>query len=439
MKYLPLLLAACGRYGFADLADSAGSGGTRLKQEYAVYDGTLRQPTDLYDTQLATRCTPTDTVAGMRCLPSGGFVYYADAACTQPIAQPSTADPRFAFPDSYGPTANAYTFGASVGTPAMVYATQFSGVCQAETPPAGELFSLTDIGFTMFAQLTPTFGSEGRLVSQTLVADDGFRTSAALHDTLAGADCFGTVFDDGDACFLYPTDLSETYDDSGCTHYVENAYVPVSFAIQWPAAPVCKTTDMVMRPVTAELPRTTPVWVDIPGSNNCAQTAVPAAWRLFDLGAPISLAPVTRAPVPGGRMQLITSTANGARGIDGSDVWDSQLSLECSPQVAADGVTRCLPSAQYATSAGYFTDAGCTQPIVGAGVSTTQCPSYSVTLLRDTNGGSNTRIFHAVLHAGTIYGGTPANCQAYQNQLFYTEGAELSADMFAAVTQQTDP
>ena len=440
MKYLLLLVAACGRYGFADLTDAAGSGSasTRLRQEYFVYDGTLRQPTDLYDTLLAASCTPTDTVAGTRCLPAGGYVYYADAACTQPIAQPATSDPRFAFPDSYGPVANAYSIGASVGTPAMVYVTQFSGVCQGQTPPAGEFFSLTDIGFAMFASLTPTFGSEGRLVSQTLVADDGFRTSGALHDTVANGDCFGAKFDDGDACFVYPTDLSEYYNDSGCTHHVESAIVPVKFAEDWPLGSTCNTTDVHMRAVTGELPRTTPIWVDIPGSGLCAQTGLPAGWKLFDLGAEFPLASLMRAPVPGGRMQLIASTANGARGIDPSYVWDSQLSIECRPQIAADGVLRCLPNAPYGNAAGYFTDAGCTQPITGAGVATPQCTSQPVTLLRDA-AGSNTRVFQASPHAGQIYGGTPASCQPYQNQVFYAEGAEVPAAMFAAVTQQTDP
>jgi len=441
MKYLLLLVAACGRYGFADLTDAAGSGSatTRLEQQYVVYDGSLRQPApELYDTQLATSCSPTETVAGTRCLPPGGYVYYADAACTQPIAQPTPSDPRFAFPNSYGPVANAYSIGASVGTPAMVYVAQFSGLCQGQMPPAGEFFSLTDIGFATFAQLTPMLGSEGRLVSQTLVADDGFRTPAALHDTVANGDCVGTKFDDGDACFLYPTDLSEYYSDSGCTHHVENAIVPVKFAADWPLGAACKTTDLITRPVTGELPRTTPLYVDIPGSGLCAQSSLPPGWRMFDLGAPIPLAPVTRAPEPGGRMQLIASTANGARGVERSYVWDSQLSIECRPQLAADGATRCLPNAPYASSAGYFTDAGCTQPITGSGVGTPQCTSQPVTLLRAADG-SNTRVYQAVLHAGQIYGGTPASCQPYQNQTFYTEGAELPAAMFAAVTQQTDP
>lgn len=442
MKYLLLLLAACGRYGFADLADASGSAGsasTRLKQEYFVYDGTLRQPApELYDSVLATDCTPTDTVAGTRCLPAGGFVYYADVACTQPIAQPIASDPRFAFPDSYGPMANAYSIGASVGTPAMVYVMQFSGACQGQTPPAGEFFSLTDIGFAMFAQLTRTFGSEGRLVSQTLVADDGFRTGAALHDTVANGDCVGAKFDDGDACFLYPTDLSEYYNDSSCTHHVDNEIVPVKFAEDWPTGSACKTTDNIMRAVTNELPRTTPVYVDIPGSGLCAQSSLPAGWRLFDLGSPIAMAPVTRAPEPGGRMQLIASTANGARAIDGTYVWDSQLSIECRPQVAGDAVLRCLPNAPYANSAGYFTDAGCTQPITGVGVGSPECTSQPVTLVRGGSG-SNTQVFQAVPHAAQIYGGTPASCQPYQNQVFYAEGAELPAAMFPTVTQQTDP
>ncbi|MBV8763161.1 MAG: hypothetical protein JO257_38110 [Deltaproteobacteria bacterium] len=441
MRLLLLFLAACGRYGFGDLADAPGSDaqtGTRLEQQWVVYDGTLRQPAStLYDTLLATACTATATVDGTRCLPYGGYVYYADAACTQPIAQPSTPGARFAFPDSYGPIATGYAFGASVGAPAMVYVSEFSGACQGQMWTGGELFSLTDIGLAMFAKLTLMTGNEGRLVSQTFVADDGFRTPGPLHDTLGNADCTGVVYDDGGGCFPYPTDFSVTYDDNTCTHSVENAITRVSFAMVEKGGTLCKMTDFDLRPVTVELPRTMSIWVDIPGSATCAQSTVPTGWRLFDLGSPLALAPVTRAPTGSGRMQRITSTGNGASAIDTFDVWDSQLSIECQPQVAADGVSRCLPSAPYAQSAGYFSDAGCTQPIVGSGVRS--CASSPVTLLRDINASSNPRVFKAVLHAGQIYGGTPTNCQPYQNQMFYTEGTELTPDMFAVVTQPTDP
>jgi hypothetical protein len=439
MKYLLLLVAACGRYGFADLADSAGSGsaGTRLEQQYNVFDGTLRQPSGVYDSLLADNCYAYPTTAGTRCMTGNPAVYYLDAACTQPVAAKTSTSP-YVYDGRYPPITHAYTFGASVGTPGTVYTTQYDGTCGATTPPA-ELFQLTEIGLDTFARLAPSYGSEGRVVSSVLVADDGFRSPGPLHDTQLDADCIGETFDDRTACFVVPTDLAYFYLDSACTQVVDDAYTTVQFSEHELTVPACKTTDFEVRALGAELPRTTPIWVQIPGDTACIQTSVGAARRLFALGAPLELATVTRQPVPGARMQLIDSSAGGASAHDPFVVWDSQLGIECQPMVGADGVQRCLPrDAPYAQRSGYFTDTGCTQPIFGAGVLT--CASTSISMVLDLEGATTgPHVFRAVAYQGPIYGGGPGNCTLYQNQSFVSEGAEVPLDMFAVVTQQTDP
>ena len=103
-------------------------------------------------------------------------------------------------------------------------------------------------------------------------------------------------------------------------------------------------------------------------------------------------------------------------------------------------MNRCLPTTGYAQHQGFFTDAGCTQPIVGEGYVSPVCASYPVKYLLDLEGAAtNPHVFTAVARPGTIYGGGPANCQPYSQTAFYAEGAEVPIDMFAAVTMQTDP
>lgn len=437
---LLLFVAACGRIDFGERADAAaGSSSTRLKQKYDVYDTTLRQPTRLYDSLLGYDCDPyATTTAGTRCLVGGSIIYYVDAACTQAVAAKEDTTP-YTF-DVREPTiAHIYSYGASIGTPAMAYTTQYDGTCAAVAPSA-ELFQLTEVAFDTFAQLTPAYGHEGRIETSWSVADDGFRTATVLHDTLVDAGCYGYTYDDRSVCSVYATDVAYYYTDNACTQVVEDAASPVQFAEHFDVVPPCKSTDIDVHALASELPRTTPVWVQIPGSVSCIQTAVGTARRLFALGPAFQLASVTRGPVGGARIQAIDVAANGAHAVDPYAVWDSQLGVECVPLTSADGMRRCVPKAPYASSAGYFSDAGCTQPITGAGVAKPTCTSQPVTYVVDMTGSqTGPRVFHAQLRLAPVYGGGPTNCTQYLDRDFYAETTEVPLDNFVVVTQQTDP
>jgi hypothetical protein len=446
MKHgLLLLLAACGRYGFGvqvDAGDGDGSAGTRLKQTYNVYEDGFRQPTQtLYDSLLGTKCDVQATTAGLRCLPlPASYPRYADAACTEPIAVKDSADELYAFDTSYPPAMHAYTFGASLGIPAAEYALGYDGSCSAAQAPTDERFALEEISFDRFALVTAQLGTEGRLVSQSLVSDDGFRMEMLLHDTQLDADCIGSVFDDATVCFPTPTDFSWYYADNTCSQNVELAYVPVKFAQAAPTLSACKTTDFTIRALTAELPTTTPIWIGPPAAPFCATTGVPAGRRVFGLGAPISLPPITRQPHPGTRIQFIEDTANGATANNPFYLWDSQLGTQCEPSTAADGMQRCLPSPLGYVTNSYYTDAACTQPIAAVGYGAPECSSYPVQFVGDTTGNPpGPRIYTAVRVFGTAYQGGPTNCQAFPNTDMYTEGTELPPEMFSLVTQATDP
>ena len=443
MKVLLLLLAGCGRLGFgehlADAPGDTGSAGTRLKQEWDVYDMAARLPFAIYDSVLASECYPYDTPQGWRCLLPRDSLYFVDATCTQPVATRSSTS-VYAFDTDNGEMAfHAYTYGPSIGMPATVYVRTYSGACLATTP-SSELFQLTETTFDPFALLVPTYGSEGRLVTSTLAADDGFRTQPVLHDTLVNADCYGETFDDASVCFVAPTDVAYDYLDSGCTQVADEAFTQVQFSEHILNLPACKTTDFEVRPLGAELPRTTPLWQKLIGTTSCNQITLPSTRRLFSLGSAVPLATITRQPVGTGRIQLFDTAANGAHANDPFAVWDSQLGVECKPVVAADGMQRCLPNTVYAARGGAWTDAACTQPIIGAATNGPPCASRPVTYVLDQEGTTaGPHVFQASLYSGAIYSGGPGNCFLRQMTAFYVEGAEVPLDNFTVVTQQTDP
>jgi len=171
------------------------------------------------------------------------------------------------------------------------------------------------------------------------------------------------------------------------------------------------------------------------------QTAAVPGYQLYDVGAPLSLAAATRQPHPGGRIQLIEDSANGAASTEPYALWDSQLGIECKPATAADGMMRCLPTNLYGASPGYYTDAGCTQSVTAVGVLGPVCATYSLPYVADYNaGGPGPRIFHAMKVTGMTHQGGPSSCQAQPNVDMYVEtGAEVPASTFALVTQATDP
>jgi hypothetical protein len=434
---LLLLLGACGRYDFEPRADAVASS-TRLKQVWNVFADGPRLPETIYDTQLDLRCDPQPTTSGLACLPrSFALPFYTDAACTQAIALSNSPDDRYAYDINTRPIAHVFELGAPTTPPATIYNLQFDGSCLAQPPSTGTWYATTEAPLSTFAPLTAQYGSEGRIVSQQLVASDGFHTPGTLHDTTANGDCIADAFDDATVCDLFPADLAENYTDNTCTHLVLDAYVSVSFAEEFVNTPVCKSTDIRSHAVATELPSTTPMWLEIPGSATCAAQNVGPGRRLYDLGPPITLATVTRTPVGTTRIQAIEDAAGSARANE-YDVHDSQLGVECRPQNAADGVLRCLPSRPaYATA--YFADAACTQPLMLAAYGQPACATLPPLIIEDPSG---PRVYQAGAKYTLpfYYSATPGSCSLVTpSSDEYVLGAEIPPSSFATITEQTDP
>jgi hypothetical protein len=208
---------------------------------------------------------------------------------------------------------------------------------------------------------------------------------------------------------------------------------------------VCASSDFNVR---ASLGAITPsqLWVEIPGSGTCAQSAPAPGWIVEDLGPPIEPATLSRTPVPGGgsRIQLIED-ANGAASATEYYLFDAQLGVECAPTTARDGVTRCLPRTTSAIAPNLFSDAGCTQPLRLAGYGPQPCaaPLPPLYIAEYTAATCATRIHiyqPGAKYTGPIYAGSPTQCNTLSSTADqFLVGSEIEPATFAAVTQQIDP
>jgi hypothetical protein len=125
--------------------------------------------------------------------------------------------------------------------------------------------------------------------------------------------------------------------------------------------------------------------------------------------------------------------------------FDAQRNEACSPQLAADGKTRCLPAA-IATS-NYYSDAACSMPIVIASTPTPVCGGSGMLkyIAISPAPACPTTVGPTLHHAGTIgttyyIKGTNGTCSGPTTADGYTWaslGAEIPPDEFVEMTTTT--
>jgi hypothetical protein len=445
--WLLVLVAGCGRYDFNPLVDSLPATTARLHRQDDVFDDGARHMIGAYDTLLQVPCSPTATTTGFACLPTAvGLPYYTDAACSQAVMQTPTCGitPAYAYDPINLPVAHVYAVGADIATPAMQYLVGADGSCQLSGTPAGAYKALTEIPFDTFVPLTRELGAGTRVRAQAFVASDGFSLPGDLFDTQAMGSCIAEPYDDATLCDPYSLGVALDYTDSTCSHLVYHSNAVVDFALEFLSPTICRSTDDNVRPSLGPI-QPSKIWVEIPGSGTCAQSAPAPGWIIEDLGAPITRAPVTQTNVSAGgtRIQLIQDASGAATSAE-YDVFDSRLGFECYPESAADGVVRCLPrKLSFLTNA--FSDAGCTQPLAlapyGPNPCTTPLPPLLVGNYTSSGCMSQLHIYQpGPKYTGPIYSGSPGSCSTVTaSQDEYRVGSEIDPTTFAAVTEQIEP
>lgn len=164
-------------------------------------------------------------------------------------------------------------------------------------------------------------------------------------------------------------------------------------------------------------------------------------------------------PGPG---PAVEPNASGSRikarsyvGSDGSRQFigwrDSQANEDCGYQKAADGKLRCLPLGSGALSLGYFTEGGCSQPLI---VLAKGCaaPKYALEPLTGgaacTTAGVRVKRFGTPYAGTTAYTGSPGSCAAVAPttfaslkatwDLYGAPGAEVPPNTYVEATEKVD-
>jgi hypothetical protein len=140
------------------------------------------------------------------------------------------------------------------------------------------------------------------------------------------------------------------------------------------------------------------------------------------------------------KMKVLTSP-DGAKVFQGN--YDSQRGEDCSFQVAADGVTRCLPTAiaGIASPASFFDDASCTVP-VALSFGCSSVPSYVAVPISPPTCPPvpGVRVYAAAVRSGAVFFKASASAQCTQTTLspdittYRTSGAEIAPSEFQSAT-----
>ena len=247
----------------------------RLDQAILVGEDGARAPLQVRDGDLGVRChmwlLPDEEL--WHCLPLGnGIAYWADAACSVPVATADVAcvlEEPFPFvsqtvTDACGFTIRVFERGPELEAPTLYRGDAAS--CAAVPAPDDEVWYQVgpEVPRETLAQAAKLPGDEtGRLRGNYLVAEDGFRRRAGgFVDTERGEECIAGLTTDRTVRCL-PVDfgtLTTFYADAACTEILpvfEQTFPackpppPASFGIEY----VVDGCDTLIRPraVGAEL------------------------------------------------------------------------------------------------------------------------------------------------------------------------------------------
>lgn len=437
--------------------------GSRLRAVWQVADGT-RRLVGWHDTQLDLDCEFGLYQHGRahRCLPDVAqvFSYYADPACTEPVALSFTTDPphyAVSVPiDTCTTDTTIYALGDEV---VQVYGDDPTGACVPQTAgvPAYRLGATVPV--TTFVGATEQPDGD----QLWLVADDGARAPWAGWDgTRAVAP---TRMPDGFVRWapwiVAYAELIGTYADAACTEptadwITDIGYCPIDAVLAFTetpcggiAATFSATGDRVSSPHRLDgdtcVPTTNPADIaSISIGPAFADTSWPAVDEVVidDGGGTIGVhyAVLDGTPI----RQTGTNIQFGGHGPPANDYFvDNRTREPCFAGQATDGRTRCLP---YPYGGGYYLDAACTEPAVLVAPAAIGCggrggdgiPAHYAQFTDDVVHvwAVGAKVAPAVLHG--IAGDACVELPLVDGYDVYATGDELAPDRFPEITRAVD-
>jgi hypothetical protein len=362
-----------------DPTDGAHSG-TRLKLRYWVFADGTKQWNTFYDAERKETCSSQSgwPDGNTYCTPSAAGVVYSDTACSQKVAEvyngaPGCAPslPGYALEYAYQPCtsgpAHLYTLAGKLALTSYYYKGSDGGCTGPYAASNESLYSLgSEVRTTDLVKLSMGGPTTGNRISQRfLTSSDGMAMPGTLHDAMLGDDCYPSYWIDGaQSAACAPSDVAYAgyAHDAVCSLLELNVYkgcTPPRFAVNYPYT-ACPTEPAAYSVVSGQAPAS-PLYY--PSGNSCYAATPDPNEDYYSLGAPLSLASMTRGPepTPGHRVQLIyMATPEGLRWRDYA-LYDNQQQAECGPVTLPDGSTRCIPYGGYAQT--YYTSSACTATI----------------------------------------------------------------------------
>jgi hypothetical protein len=335
-----------------------------------VFDG-------FFDRQLGVRCRFARMADGShRCLPTrstAGAVRFLDPACSRPAqVQPANAcEPPAYLAVRTGtgcPGAEVLYRRAAPVASTELYGRDAAGACSPLPPPAATdaAHALEEVPLTSFVAATPAPWAGGRLVAERLTAEDGAVSPGGWRDASLGHPCAFQVAADGELRCL-PADLPAVqaglFADSQCRQPAALGPPSTCMRAEQVLRPVgsrCETRFAVMTGGDRLVPHqsTGGRCLPIPG-------AAPPVYPVGPEVPPASFAGglTTGALATAGRLRPLVRLAGDAAAGE-SGFFDEERKVSCAPQLAADGVLRCLPRSEGELS--LFADPDCRVPVVSA-------------------------------------------------------------------------
>jgi hypothetical protein len=440
-SWLLVLVVGCGRIAFDPVDDDHVESGTRLHVQWDVYDDGLRIPISIFDTQLATRCVPSDVEGQTLCVPStSSATSYSDAACTRPaIVSDCSIGPYLTTADGglyhTGPDLGATMAYARVGTNCV----SFVVTSPQHVYELGAEVLLDELATITYEPSAPT-----RLQHLVATSADGLRfPTVTAYDTELETVCIPTPGSQI-SCDPYPRATADYAIDAACTQHI--AVHPTTLAETPTYAAVFDYAscpgDYEWFRISSEIAEPSPLYYDFGPGNGC-QGATTGNQRFFSLGPRIDLATLesVQSTRPG-RFQPLYNVGSGVK-IRQARVFDAVTGELCGPLEVVDGTRRCVPTIT-GINENMFTDAACTSPIPIAVTSTRigcarPAPPRYATRTVDVSCSLRLELREITgEHTAPLYTGSASNCMpatdsssaAYQ---YYDVGALADLSMVPVV------
>jgi hypothetical protein len=450
--------------------------GSRLHVMYLQGPDGLRIPTGWMDTKRNETCRFTTAEDGVRrCMPSAGSygtTYFADAACTKPIARvrkPCDAgdeQPKYAFEPVTGTTCESknkiYALGAKLpaDTPIYFAGNGPNGCFSTTGSPDEEAYERGAlIAPTEFVAAADSAGPEkggSRLALGYRTAEDGSKEVDRLYDTSSGKGCnFRTAADGEIRCLPNQDSAFTTYfSDAACTAPL---FVDDNACAKEPATSILATLG-------TECPRRTHVFAKGPaapvspiysvssGVKGCqpAQGSTNPGVSAYGAGPEVAastFARVTTTKIGSGRLAREAYKPDDGPVIADDDLYDTKNDVYGSFTRVDAKTARFLPRGLSVTT---YADPACTQPIATSydydGCPPEHAPKYATEYVPGAAGcRSSVKVYRlgATITPDKMYDSYSGSCRLHATstssvETYYAVAEEIPADQWPTATLEVE-